>query len=95
MIRATMRSMQYTAAHEADSLALIERDFGIAPDLARGTYQKVVRTLSPDGEVGPDVLRSEIEDNKARLGVSTDVPLTRVVDFAPLREVQRELGLHP
>ncbi|HLH24571.1 MAG TPA: ABC transporter substrate-binding protein [Chloroflexota bacterium] len=93
MIRATLRSMQYTTAHEAESLALIERDFGIAPDLAEGTYQKVVRVLSRNGEVEPDVLRSEIEDNKVRLGVTTDVPLSRVMDYTLLREVQPELGL--
>src|SRR5581483_11403257 len=95
MLRATLRAMQYTAAQEADTLALIERDFAIAPDLARGTYQKVARTLSPDGEIAPEVLAAEIEDNKARLGVTTDVPVSRVADFAPLREVQRELGIRP
>jgi NitT/TauT family transport system substrate-binding protein len=93
MIRTTLRSMQYTAAQEADTLALMEREFSISPDLARGTYQKVVRSLSSDGEVGPDVLRSEIDDNKVRLGVTTDVPVSRVMDFTLLREVQRELGL--
>jgi NitT/TauT family transport system substrate-binding protein len=93
MIRATLRSMQYTTAQEADTVALIERDFGVAPDLARGTYQKVVRVLSRDGELDPAVVQSEIEDNKARLGVTADVPVARALDFGPLHEVQRELGL--
>ena len=93
MIRATMRSMQYTAAQETDTLALMEREYSISPDLARGTYQKIARVLSRDGELDPEVLRAEIEDNKQRLGVTTDVPVARVSDFTLLREVQSELGL--
>jgi hypothetical protein len=95
MLRATLRSMQYTAAQETDTLALMEREYSVSADLARGTYQKVARVLSRDGEVDPEVIRSEIEDNKARLGVTADVPVARVSDFTLLREVQRDLGLRP
>jgi NitT/TauT family transport system substrate-binding protein len=95
MLRATLRSIHYTLEHEGEAVALITREFGIASDLAQGTYQKVARVLSRDGEVAPEVVREEIEDSKARLGINPDVPASQVIDFGPLREVQRELGLRP
>ena len=93
MLRATLRSMQYTLDREPETIELITREYGIPADLAQGAYAKVVRVLSRDGEVDPEVLRGEIEDNKARLGVTADVPVSRAMDLTPLREVQRELGI--
>jgi ABC-type nitrate/sulfonate/bicarbonate transport system substrate-binding protein len=93
MVRATLRSMHYTLDHEADSVALITREFSVAPDLAAGTYQKIARVTSRDGEVAPEAVREEIEDTKARTGFSGDVPISQVMDLGPLRQVRAELGL--
>ena len=70
----------------------IAREYGIAPELARGTYEKVARVLSRDGTTAPELIREEIEDNKERLGVSMDVPVAQVADFTLLQQTQRELG---
>ena len=95
MIRATLRSVQALREREADTVAYVTREFGVEPDLAQGTYQQLLRVLSPDGEVDPEAVQAEIDEARARLGVTTEVPLTQVMDLALLREVQRELGLRP
>ena len=92
MIRATLRSIAYTMDEERDSAEFIAREYGIAPELARGTYEKVARVLSRDGTTAPELIREEIEDNKERLGVSMDVPVAQVADFTLLQQTQRELG---
>jgi hypothetical protein len=34
----------------------------------------------------------DIAEIKAELGIQEDIPIARVVDYAPLREAARELG---
>jgi len=93
MIRATLRSIDATLDDARDSTEFIASEFGVAPDLAPGTYEKIARVLSRDGAATPELVRGEIEDAKARLGLGDDVPIAQVVDFAPLEQAQRELGL--
>jgi ABC-type nitrate/sulfonate/bicarbonate transport system substrate-binding protein len=95
MIRPTLRSVQALREREADTIAYVTREFGVEPDLAQGTYQQLVRVLSPDGEVAPEAVEEEIAEARARLGVATEVPLAQVMDLTLLREVQREIGLRP
>jgi NitT/TauT family transport system substrate-binding protein len=92
MIRATLHSIAYTMDEERDSAEFIAREYGIAPELARGTYEKIARVLSRDGTTAPELIREEIEDNKERVGVSADVPIAQVVDFTQLEQARCELG---
>jgi NitT/TauT family transport system substrate-binding protein len=95
MIRATLRSMGYTIDHPAESVAFVTREFGVEPDLAEQTYTKIAQTLRRDGDVDPDAVREEIAEDRARLGIDADVPVSQVLELALLREVQRELGVQP
>jgi NitT/TauT family transport system substrate-binding protein len=95
MIRATLRSVQALREREADTIAYVTREFGVEPDLAQGTYQQLVRVLSPDGEVDPEAVQAEIDEARARLGVAAEIAPSQVMDLTLLREVQREIGLRP
>jgi NitT/TauT family transport system substrate-binding protein len=95
MIRATLRGIQYVLDREADAVAYIAREFDVEPDLARGTYERMARALSRDGEIAPEAVQAEVDDARGRLEVTAEVPLSQVMDLTLLREVQRELGLRP
>ena len=93
MIRATLRSVHHTLDNPADAIDVIVREYAVAPDLAPSTYQKIVRVMGRDGEVAEEAIREEIEDTKARTGVTADVPVSRVMDLTMLRQVRAEMGM--
>jgi NitT/TauT family transport system substrate-binding protein len=95
MIRATLRSIAYTIGHPAESVAFVTREFGVEANLAEQTYTKIAQTLRRDGDIDTDAVREEIAEDRARLGIDADVPVSQVLDLRLLREVQQELGVEP
>jgi hypothetical protein len=46
-----------------------------------------------DGDIDEPVLKSLVDNMKQDVKVSEEVPPDRIVDLAPLREVQQELKI--
>jgi NitT/TauT family transport system substrate-binding protein len=67
--------------------AKIEREHAVA------SYDSAWKVFSPDGTIQPDGLRLVLEQAKTELKLTRDVPLSEIVDSAPLLEAQRELGI--
>jgi NitT/TauT family transport system substrate-binding protein len=67
--------------------AKIEREHAVA------SYDSAWKVFSPDGTIQPDGLRLVIEQAKTELKLTRDVPLSEIVDSAPLLDAQRELGI--
>ena len=65
----------------------VERDHAVA------SYDSTWRVFSPDGNIPQEGLRLVIDQAKAELKLTRDVPLNEIIDVAPLREAQKELGL--
>lgn len=65
----------------------VERDHAVA------SYDSTWKVFSPDGNIPQEGLRLVIEQAKAELKLTREVPLNEVVDLAPLREAQKELGI--
>ena len=65
----------------------VERDHAVA------SYDSTWRVFSPDGNIPQEGLRLVIDQGKAELKLTRDVPLNEIIDVAPLREAQKELGL--
>jgi hypothetical protein len=57
------------------------------------SYDSTWRVFSPDGNIPQEGLRLVIDQAKAELKLTRDVPLNEIIDVAPLREAQKELGL--
>ena len=51
------------------------------------------RVLTMDGDIDEPVLKSLVDNMKQDVKVSEEVPPDRIVDLAPLREVQQELKI--
>lgn len=91
MIRATLRSMELLVRNEADVIPYLQKDFGLEPKIATDTYRILKQIVNTDGDIEEPVLRAILEKLKQESGITAEVPLDRLVDLAPLREVQKEL----
>ena len=67
--------------------AKIEREHALA------SYDSAWKVFSPDGTIQPEGLKLVLEQAKAELKLTRDVPLSEIVDSAPLLDAQRELGI--
>ena len=67
--------------------AKLERDHALA------SWDSTRKVLSADGTIPAEGLRLVIEQAKAEMKLTRDVPLSEIVDPAPLQDVQRELGI--
>ena len=62
-------------------------------DHAAASYDSTWKVFSPDGNIPPDGLRLVVDQAKAELKLTRDVPLSEIIDMAPLQAAQRELGI--
>jgi ABC-type nitrate/sulfonate/bicarbonate transport system substrate-binding protein len=90
MLRATVRSMDFLKAEAGVTQAFISKEWKLSAPKAAEAYQVIRRGLTSDGRVSETVLRSEIDQVKARLKLKEDVPLSRLVDNSILDEILGE-----
>jgi hypothetical protein len=68
-------------------------DWGRAErDHAAASYDSTVKVFSADGNIPDDGLRLIIDLARAELKIGREVAPSEVIDLAPLREAQKELG---
>jgi NitT/TauT family transport system substrate-binding protein len=60
---------------------------------AEASYDSTVKVFNADGNIPLEGLRLVIDQAKAELKLTKDVPVGEVIDLAPLREAQKELGI--
>ena len=65
----------------------------IERDHAAASYDSTWKVFSPDGNISPEGLRLVVDQAKAELKLTRDVPLSEIVDPLPLQEAQRELAI--
>jgi hypothetical protein len=90
MIRATLKSLDYIVKHESESVAYMQKTFGLDARVASGSYKIIQQVLNVDGDVEEAVLRSVVESMKKDAQITADVALDRVADLSVLREVRAE-----
>jgi hypothetical protein len=62
-------------------------------DHAAASYDSTWKVFSPDGTIHQEGLRLVVDQAKAELKLTRDVPLSEIIDMAPLQAAQRELGI--
>ena len=65
----------------------VEREHAVA------SYDSAWKVFSPDGNIPQEGLRMVVEQAKAELKLTRDIPMNEIVDLAPLRAAQKELGI--
>jgi NitT/TauT family transport system substrate-binding protein len=93
MLRATVRSMIYTREHPREVLSLMLKEFkGWEGESIGQALDFIIKGMSRDGTFSETVLRESVNEEKARLNLKKEVPLSQVADLEPLQRVVREIN---
>lgn len=95
VLRATLRGSAFVREKKNKErvVAAMMRWFGVDQEIARESYDQMIPAYPMNGMTSAEVLRKDLDIARQLGGIQGDVPLSRVVDFRLLREVQKELGL--
>ena len=83
--------MDVLVRNEAETVAYLQKDFGLEPKIAADTYKTLRQIVNSDGDIEEPVLKSIIDKIRQESGIAAEIPMDRLVDLAILREVKTEL----
>jgi NitT/TauT family transport system substrate-binding protein len=92
VVRAIYRGLRFAKENPEGTVGVIQREWKVDPEIAKGAYQAIVKALNEDGIIGEKQLKIHfdlIRQTEKNIG---DIPIDKVVDFRLLREVRKELS---
>lgn len=93
LLRALARGLAFAKERQKETVEIMAREWQIEPTVAEEVYGPVSRALSKDGIASEAGLKEHFQIiQKLDKGIGEIAP-SKVVDFQPLLEVRRELGL--
>jgi len=93
MLRATVRSMIYIREHAREVLPIMMKEFrGWEGESISQALDFIIKGMSRDGTFSDTVLRDSINEEKTRLNLKKEIPLSQVADLEPLLRVVREIN---
>jgi NitT/TauT family transport system substrate-binding protein len=93
MVKAMVRANRFIREDRDGAVRILMQWGRVERDHAAASYDATVKVFSPNGNIPQEGLKFVIDQAKAELKLTKDVPLNEVVDLAPLREAQKELGI--
>lgn len=93
LLRALVRGLAFAKQRPKETTEILSREWEIDRAVAEEVYGPVSRALSPDGSASEAGLKQHFQIIRGLDKGIGDIPNARVVDFQPLIEVQRELGI--
>lgn len=93
VVKAMVRANRFIREDKEGAVRILMEWGKVERDHAAASYDSTWKVFSSDGNIPQEGLRVVIEQAKAELKLNRDVPLSEVIDLAPLREAQKELGL--
>lgn len=92
-LRATLQAMNYIRENRTDTMQMITREFGMAPEIASLAYDKLVDLLSVNGKIRVEGYQLLIDFARAAQKVERPISAAQLVDEKLLEEVIRESGI--
>jgi ABC-type nitrate/sulfonate/bicarbonate transport system substrate-binding protein len=93
VVKAVIRANRFIREDRQGAVNVLAEWGRVEREQALASYDSTVKVFSPDGNIPPEGLRLVIDQAKAELKITRDVQFSEVIDLAPLREAQRELGI--
>ena len=93
VLRALIKANGFIRTNKEGTVQVLVNWAKTKPEFAAAAYDSAVGVFSADGTIPEDGLRIVIENFKRSMNITRQVTVSEVADTAPLREVQRELGL--
>jgi NitT/TauT family transport system substrate-binding protein len=96
-LRANIRAILYIRKNPDEAAQIAAKELKLPPEVAQGAIQLLLPVMSADDPGGftEQGMRLNLEYSASRQGGdASKVPIAQVADVGPLREVQREMGIH-
>jgi ABC-type nitrate/sulfonate/bicarbonate transport system substrate-binding protein len=93
MLRALLKAQNFIRSNKPESVRVIADWLKLEPAIAQASYDIYVKGMSANGLVSELVLESDIERARKDQQVKETVAVSRVVEFGPLRDTLRDLGM--
>jgi NitT/TauT family transport system substrate-binding protein len=93
VVKALVRANRFIREDKESSVRILMEWGKVERDHAVASYDSTWKVFSADGNIPQEGLRLVIEQAKAELKMNRDIPMSELIDLAPLREAQKELGL--
>jgi NitT/TauT family transport system substrate-binding protein len=93
VVKALVRANRFIRDDKEGSVRVLIDWAKLERDHALASWESTWKVFSADGTIPADGMRLVLEQAKAELKLTREVPLGEIVDPLPLQEAQRELGL--
>jgi NitT/TauT family transport system substrate-binding protein len=92
VVRALYRGLRYAKENPEGTIGVIQKEWKVDSEIAKGSYQAIVKALNEDGIIGEKQLKIHFDLIRRVEKNMGEIPVSKVVDFSLLREVKRELS---
>ena len=92
VVRSIYRGLRFAKDNPEETIKVIEKEWKIKADVARGSYDAIIKALNEDGIIGEKQLSIHFDLIRRTEKDIGEIPVDKVVDFRLLREVRRELS---
>jgi NitT/TauT family transport system substrate-binding protein len=90
VVRSLYRGLRYAKENLEGTVAVIQREWKVDPEIAKESYRAIVKALNEDGIIGEKQLKIHFDlIRKVERNIG-EIPVEKVVDFRLLREVRKE-----
>jgi NitT/TauT family transport system substrate-binding protein len=93
VVKAMVRANRFIREDKEGTVRILMEWGKVEHDHAAASYDSTWKVFSPDGNIPQEGLRLVLDQAKAELKLSRDIPVNEIIDLGPLREAQKELGI--
>ena len=93
VVKALVRANRFIREDKEGAVRVLMEWGKVEREHAVASYDSSWKVFSPDGNIPQEGLRMVVEQAKAELKLTREIPVNEIVDLAPLRAAQKELGI--
>jgi NitT/TauT family transport system substrate-binding protein len=90
VVRALYRGLRYAKENPEGTIGVIQKEWKVDSEIAKGSYQAIIKALNDDGIIGEKQLKIHFDLIRRMEKNIGEIPIDKVVDFRLLREVRKE-----
>jgi ABC-type nitrate/sulfonate/bicarbonate transport system substrate-binding protein len=92
VVRALYRGLRYAKENPEGTIGVIQKEWKVDGEIAKGSYQAIIKALNEDGIIGEKQLKIHFDLIRRVEKNIGEIPVNKVVDFSLLREVRKEMA---
>jgi NitT/TauT family transport system substrate-binding protein len=93
VVKALVRANRFIREDKEGAVRVLMEWGKVEREHAVASYDSAWKVFSPDGNIPPEGLRMVVEQAKTELKLTREIPVNEIIDLAPLRAAQKELGI--